>query len=259
MNVLQGGLPSWVSRTSNDVLQRQFLQAKEKEDAALTMCGGYLGECFLLGGVIDWVIFNMQEELRGKKWFKQEIKQCFNGSAKSLADTLRDCRCKSPSGSQYMIEMTDALHNALELDLFKLEQSINLELGKSGVKDSGVVSKLLLVNILFQYIQYRYDQTIEYMRGIYNAFYDSWFRYARMDRASSLWNKGVCLYIVRYEDKKVDMDSMYYVKVGLKIIGDKLHNSDVMNKVKEVALEYSVKGDTEKLLEEAKKKLYEAV
>lgn len=216
-----------------------LLLEQQKENAALLMCGGLLGDCYLMAEIIDTILqpngWDLTGKLKKQKWFKQEVKTHINKAFDELRNNISICRENSPTDSYYMMYMADSLYNLLKLDLIKLKNGILLELGNK-VKNAPVLASLLIVDILSQWISNYYDKVLKEMKdNVYSkADYNSWYYQARFSGVSYNISLALEWYAKKFmpNDINIDLNDSPFIKAGVAVIDTKMNSSEVADIIK---------------------------
>lgn len=246
------------SNATKKVLQMTDKQIQERiaqENAALTLCGGRLSNCYILSEVIESLAIDALAGFAKEKWYKQAIKKAFKTSVSELHKSIVKCNTNSVTSSDFMREVADAMGEVLEPDLFKLENAILFELNKRKIANSTSIAKMLLIQVLFDCIKATYDVVIEGMKEIYDAYYDSWYDNARCNTPSYWWGKAMDLYGKAYIPENLDLNNITAIDNGIKVISNKLYSEEVAVAVRAKAEEFAGKDDTYERLLETKKVL----
>ena len=212
-----------------------LIRKQEKENAAILMCGGLLGDCYLMAEVVDWLLTSdsLYENILKAKWCKQTIKHKFKTAVENLRKNIACSRNNSPTNPEYMMNMADSLYDELKPDLLKLTNSVVLELGKNKIQDVQLISKILVIDMLLQWITNYYDNTIKYMKNeiFSDADYNSWYYQARMTGASKWWAEAVLEFGKKHIDKVIDLNESEMIKNGITIIDKKMKDSNLSEKL----------------------------
>lgn len=212
-----------------------LIRKQEKENAAILMCGGLLGDCYLMAEVVDWLLTSdsLYENILKAKWCKQIIKHKFKTAVENLRKNIACSKNNSPTNPEYMMNMADSLYDELKPDLLKLTNSVVLELGKNKIQDVQLISKILVIDMLLQWITNYYDNTIEYMKNkiFSDADYNSWYYQARMTGASKWWAEAVLEFGKKHIDKVIDLNESEMIKNGITIIDRKMKDPNLSEKL----------------------------
>jgi len=226
-------LPERLLNNNLGISPETLIAMKQKEDAALAMCGGLLGNCYLMAEVVENLMVNSVSNYKKAKWFRQEIKYCLNKSKEELHKTIQSSIRNSPTNADYMREMADAIYDLIKLDLFKLKNAIMIELGKLNVKNTQDVSDLITIDTLLQYINLDYTDTIKYMESIHKCYYDSWYYPAKCESPWVWWSKGIKEYSKKYIQGNVDLNGIPSIQNGIAIIQRKMRSSEIADLARE--------------------------
>ena len=146
---------SLLSKVSGYISKETLIEMKQRENAALAMCGGLLGNCYLLAEVVENLMINSLNNFSKEKWFKQDIK-CYITKAKEETHiTIANSINNSPTDADYMREVADAIYEIIKPDLFKLNNAVWL-------------AKLIMkkYNIPIENVVRHYDITGKYCPGL---------------------------------------------------------------------------------------------
>ena len=61
---------SLLCKVSGYISKETLIEMKQRENAALAMCGGLLGNCYLLAEVVENLMINSLNNFRKEKWFE---------------------------------------------------------------------------------------------------------------------------------------------------------------------------------------------
>lgn len=215
-----------------------LLRRQEQENAAILMCGGLLGDCYLMAEVVDWILTNdnFYANMLKAKWCRQSIKFNFKNAVDSLRKNIVASKINSPTNAEYMMAMADSLYEELKLDLLKLTNSIVLELGKKKIQDVKTLSTILVIDMLLQWIASYYDQTIEHMKTkvFAQADYNSWYFQARMSGAVKWWDEAVKEFGKKYINEVIDLNESEMIKNGVAIIDRKMKDPELAEKLRQI-------------------------
>lgn len=252
MITLDSKVPESLVNKAQGFISPEKLQAmKQRESAALAMCGGLLGNCYLLSEVVENLMVNTIGKLKKEKWYKHQIKWYFNRAKDELHKTISNSINNSPTNGDYMREAADALYELLKLDLFKLQNAILLELNKLKIPYADYIADILVIDILLRYINMEYDDVIAYMNTIFKAFYDSWYYPAKCEGPTKLWKQGLELVSKQFVKDEVDLNGIPTIKNGIAIIQNKIHSAKIADAVKNEASQYAEDGGGQELYNKA--------
>lgn len=213
-----------------------------KESAALAMCGGMLGNCYLLAEVTEGMILDTLAKFKHEKWFKQEIKKYFNTSFSDLHSTIISSISGSPTSADYMREAADAIYTILKQDIFKLRNAVSLELNRRKVEQADILTDMITVDIMFKCISVEYDDVLQYMETIFNAYYDSWYCPAKCKSPAYWWNKGMQAFAAKYIKDTVDITNTPNIQNGIAVIQKKMHSTEIADAIRQEASKYADEG-----------------
>lgn len=242
---------SLLGKAQGYISQETLVEMKKKENAALAMCGGLLGNCYLLAEVVENLMINTIGKCKKEKWYKHEIKYYFNRAKEEIHKTIFTSISNSPTNGDYMREVADALYEVLKLDLFKLKNAILLELNKYKVTNIDLLADILVIDILLRYINMEYNDVMEYMDTIFHAFYDSWYYPAKCKGPTKLWQQGLTAYSKKYIAEQIDLNGIISINNGIAIIQHKMHSAEVADTVKTKASQYAEDGGGQALYNKA--------
>lgn len=238
-------------KLNSKISEKTIKEMKAKEQAALTMCGGLLGNCYLLAEITENIMINAIAQFKKEKWFGFQIKFCFKKSREELHNSIYRSIAGSPTNSDYMREMADATYALLKPDLFKLQNSIELELGKASVPYVKSCAEIVIVDILLRYIGLEYDDALAYMKNIFDAYYDSWYHGAKCESPAYWWNKGLKMFSDNYVKSDIDLNTVPAIQNGVYIIQKRMHDSSITEQAAKEAQKYAEDGGGEELFNEA--------
>lgn len=215
-----------------------LIRKQEQENAAILMCGGLLGDCYLMAEVVDWLLISdsLYSKMLKTKWCKQTIKHKFKIAIETLRKNITLSKHNSPTNSDYMMAMADSLYDELKPDLLKLTNSVVLELGKHKIQDTQLLAQILVIDMLLQWITNYYDNTIKYMKNeIFNAAdYNSWYYQARMTGASKRWGEAVIEFGRKYINDVINLNESEMIKNGITIIDKKMKDPNLSEKLRKI-------------------------
>ena len=242
---------SLLCKVSGYISKETLIEMKQRENAALAMCGGLLGNCYLLAEVVENLMINSLNNFSKEKWFKQDIK-CYIKKAKEETHiTIASSINNSPTDADYMREVADAIYEIIKPDLFKLNNAVLLELNKRKVQYSNSLADIVTIDILLRYINLEYDDILEYMQTIFNAFYDSWYHPARCEGPAYWWNKGMQAFAKRFVPEELNLNNLPTIQNGITIIQKRMHSTEVADAAKAEASKYADDGGGQALYEKA--------
>ena len=235
-----------------------LIRKQEQENAALLMCGGLLGDCYLMAEVVDWLLTSnsIYNRMLRTKWGKQTIKRKFKIAIETLHKSIAMSKHNSPTNSDYMMAMADSLYDELKPDLLKLTNSVVLELGKHKIQDTQLVAQIIVIDMLLQWITNYYDNTIEYMKNeVFSAAdYNSWYYQARMTGASKRWGEAVIEFGKKYINDVINLNESEMIKNGITIIDKKMKDPALSEKLCKINSD-TEEGEGRKLYDKALKSL----
>lgn len=214
-----------------------LIRKQQQENAAILMCGGLLGDCYLMAEVIDWMltpngkdIFN---KIKKQKWYKQEVKTHINQAFEELRQNISICKENSPTDRNYMESMADSLYDELQIEITKLTNAFILEIGNK-IKDSSVLASFLVIDVLAQWISNYYDSTIEHMKTevFADADYNSWYYQARFSGVSFNLGKAIEWYGKKFSSTDIDFNKSTIIKAGVTAIDRIMNDPKVAEKLK---------------------------
>lgn len=221
----------------------------ERENAALTMCGGLLGTCYLLAECVDNEMIEAFSVFQKQKWWRQTAKKHFKDAQTALRKGLSISTNNSITSPQYMKEMADAVYDALKHDIYMLQRAIAIEVTRYELGNLQVsVEKMLLMKILYQCIGEMYTIKIAAMQKVYPAYYDSWYSSAKFERASKQWNTAVSYFADHNLKVNVELNKLPTIQTGVRVILNKLESQTLTDQASEIAKEYAKDtGNSEKI------------
>ena len=224
---------------------------KQKENAALAMCGGLLGNCYLLAEVAENLMINAVSNFSKEKWYRQNIKMFFKKAKDEIHTTIASSINNSPTNADYMREVADAIYEIIEPDLFKLNNAVLLELNKRKIEYSNSAADMITIDILLRYINLEYDDVLKYMQTIFKAFYDSWYHPARCESPAYWWNKGMQAFAKKFIPEDLDLNNIPTIKNGITVIQKRMHSAEIADAAKIEANQYADDGGGQALYEKA--------
>lgn len=224
---------------------------KEREKAAINMCGGLLGNCYLLAEIAENLMVDAIARFKKEGWYKFELKQCFQKARTELHSIIARSIMNSPTNADYMREVADATYDLIKLDLFKLKNSILIEVGKGNVKYPDTCADIAIIDIILRLIGIEYDDALEYMSTVFDAYYDSWYHNAKCEGPAFWWNKGLQLFGNKYVAGKVDLNHSVAIQNGVTIIQKRMHSADIAEAASDEASKYADEGNGREMYEKA--------
>jgi len=228
----------------NRIYTKQLLlELQEKENAALTICAGVLGNCYLMLEIIDWYITNSISKIKAQPWFKFTIKQDLLKAREHIQKEIKASRRTSQSSSEYMTEMADSMYEVLKKDLLIFKNSIMLQF-KNTKYDTSTIADIIVVDTLLSWNVNYYDKTMEKMKEFYsNPDYNSWFYQARCSIGRNLWRRGLDTFARMYITETIDLDNSPLVKNALAIIDNKMNSDEIAQNLRIQNSEIENNGD----------------
>ena len=113
------------------------------------------------------------------------------------------------------------------------------------------MADIVTIDILLRYINLEYDDILEYMQTIFNAFYDSWYYPARCEGPAYWWNKGMQAFAKRYVPEELNLNNLPTIQNGITIIQKRMHSTEVADAAKAEASKYADDGGGQALYEKA--------
>ena len=242
---------SLLGKTQGYISQETLVEMKKKENAALAMCGGLLGNCYLLAEVAENLMVNTLGKLKKESWYKQAIKYSFKKSFDEIHTAIINSIRNSPTNPDYMREVADAIYEIIKPDLFKLNNAVLIELNKRKVQYSNSLADIITIDILLRYINLEYDDILEYMQTIFNAFYDSWYHPARCEGPAYWGNKGMQAFAKRFVPEELNLNNLPTIQNGIAIIQKRMHSAEIADAAKAEASQYADDGGGQALYEKA--------
>lgn len=230
---------SLLGKTHDIISPKVLIEMKQKENAALAMCGGLLGNCYLLAEVAENLMINAISNFSKEKWYRQNIKMFFKKAKDEIHTTIANSINNSPTNADYMREVADATYEIIEPDLFKLNNAILLELSKRKIEYSNSAADMITIDILLRYINLEYDDVLKYMQTIFKAFYDSWYHPARCESPTYWWNKGTQAFAKKLIPEDLDLNNIPTIKNGITIIQKRMHSAEIADAAKAKANQYA--------------------
>ena len=242
---------SLLGKTHDIISPKVLIEMKQKENAALAMCGGLLGNCYLLTEIVENLMVNTLGKFKKENWYKQTIKQYLKKSFDETHITINNSIINSPTNPDYMREVADAIYEILKPDLFKLNNVILLELNKRKVKYSKSLADMITIDVLLRYINMEYDDVMAYMNTIFKTFYDSWYHPARCEGPTYWWNRGMQEFAKKYVPDNLDLNNIPTIQNGINIIQNRIHSAEIADAAKAEASQYAEDGGGQDLYEKA--------
>lgn len=242
---------SLLGKAQGYISQETLVEMKKKENAALAMCGGLLGNCYLLAEVAENLMVNALSNFSKEKWYRQNIKMFFKKAKDEIHITIASSINNSPTNADYMREVADAIYDIIEPDLFKLNNAILLELNKRKIEYSNSMADIITIDILLRYINFEYDDVLKYMQTIFKAFYDSWYHPARCESPAYWWNKGMQAFAKKLIPEDLDLNDIPTIKNGITIIQKRIHSVEIADAAKAKANQYANDGGGQALYEKS--------
>lgn len=234
---MQGGSVSLLNTTINNPLYKVFHGQLEKEKAAMFVCGGKLGECYLLQELIDSFLNDVEGEFRKEKWSRQTIKQNFRKCRKTLQDDMSLARMNSASGSAIMRSMSDEYADRLQPKLRDIVNGVTIDLMKRRVPNARMVAMWLVADLMFRMCEARYDHVIESMQKVVPAYYDSHYNHASCRAPYRFFDLALHEYDHRYLPMQVDGNELPSLTLGLSILANQFEMLDKDASIKEAVVE----------------------
>lgn len=215
---------------ANDTLAKLY----EREQAAIMICGGQLGNCFLLGEVIDSMITDLMPQMRECPWFRQTIKHDFNQAVQMLKKTNRVSMANSPSKGDFMREIADQFYDVIKSDLFRMEQAVRISLGKHKVPNDDVMARIINVHIMLQMVKTEYESVVEYMMTLWGdkEFYQSWYGHASYSNVMHWWSKGLYGVATQIVAGTINLNEFVDIRNGVEILRRRLHDNTISDRIR---------------------------
>ena len=96
---------SLLGKAQGYISQETLVQMKQRENAALVMCGGLLGNCYLLAEVAENLMINALSNFNKEKWYRQDIKRFLKKAKEETHTTIANSINNSPTDADYMREI----------------------------------------------------------------------------------------------------------------------------------------------------------
>lgn len=216
----------------------QLEEKRTKANAAILMCGGLLGNCYLMAELIDWLLVqdNFYRNLIKAKWCNHTIKQNFKESVRQLRKDISASKDSSPTDNEYMMSMADSLYDELRPDLEKLNNSIIITLENYTVPDISLVSKAILINTLLNWIKAYYNDTINHMREkvFKEADYEAFYCTAQFTGANKWWTEAVQEFATRHLKEVIDLNESELINADIVVIDSKMRSSELAEKLAKI-------------------------
>lgn len=195
------------------------LQAREKQ--VISICGGQLGDCYILTELLNTLMVNYFSRYKKRKkqkqcsWYRELCKKYLNESFDEVVKSLTIAKGGSVSPTQYLIDFADAAEERLKPLLLELQKQVRFYLQLQNATHEEDASELLTLYALFGCINQAYEGHISFLaaqpfwdkswnkvldkpdwfNGWDEGFYDSWFDHAGLGKAFDLYNKGMIWFI----------------------------------------------------------------
>lgn len=223
-----------------------------KGENAINLCAGYLGNCYLMAEVIDWMLHSnggkIYDTIKSQKWFKFDIRKHINKSIECLHKNISTCLEAKDVNKEYNQDVADSLYEELRLDIFKMHNAIRLYLNKQKIKNNEPLACLITVSQLFLWITTEYNAVITCAKEeIFNPtdvpdYYDAWLGHLKFAEASSHWNLALEQYNKLHLKKTLNLNDMPSIKHGLLAINRKMKDGVLSKKLKEKAAAWTEEG-----------------
>lgn len=227
-------------------------KAMQMENAALVMCGGLLGSCFLLGGCIEDRMRAVLYMLGQHSWYRHQLKKAFKDAHRKLQEHLTQSKCCSNTSNEFMDEMINSTYGLLQADMDNLEKFVNIETLRYDIPHRELFVKMFAIKILFRGVKVIYRDRIASMRKVYPAYYETWYSNAAMDGPAKLWDKALDMWAERYMKEGISLVDNKSINTCMQIILDKIDSQSIADRAGEIASEYAEdKGDSAGIFNEA--------
>lgn len=179
--MINGLMPNRGQMCIRMVSDAQIESARKKSDAAMTLCGARLADCYTLLEVIDSYMVDVKSAWKHEKWYAREIKKNINRAHDALKNAIVMARSNSISSNAAMMAVSDELYANVKNDLFLIWNAVMEDCRKKDIAYSSNVAQFSVLIFLFALNRKTYDNIIEYMNGIMKECYDDWYGHARAD------------------------------------------------------------------------------
>lgn len=221
-----------INSISNELLRRlgqsrdQLLYAQKKENAALLVCSHQLTSNAILMDMVDDILVNLMSKLKKQKWFKFQTKVHLLEAAKSVNKGVHKAFNNSRVSVNYLVDVADAIDDKSKLDLLKLQNAIQLYLGKYDLSRNDLLVDMIQVYVMLSLNNQDYNNKLEAMTKIYNAFYDSWFSNVSGKSALSHWEIGLNQYLASLNLKvELNLNDSVLIRAGACALGRTVNNT----------------------------------
>lgn len=215
-----------------------FNELIKKENAAKILCGGQLSDCYFLSEMIDSLLTDVYRELKELKFFRQVPKQKAKLAWSQIKNHSSDIM--ATTDIRYAREISDNIQELIRVDLWKLINSMIMELDYHHVKHSRVLAYILLIDAMGNLSCNHYDDTIKCMKDFYAPVnYDSWYCHVRPTDFCHNWKfliQAACDYCIP-KGSNINLDDSINITNGIKIIIKKLTDSISRDDITKEAME----------------------
>lgn len=193
-----------------------LVDMQSKEQAAIFMCGGLLGDCYILQEIIDSFLTDVEAMFRKEKWYRQTLKQNFRKCIKTLRDGMATARHNGASGSDLMRCIADAYADKIQPQIKMMYLGAGSELGKhKDLKQPNIVAIWITVDTLFVYLKKQYDLTLEHMQTIFPAYYDTHYSHASGRDAHRYFTMALGEFVLQHVPSRVDANELDSINRGM--------------------------------------------
>lgn len=212
---INGGLVTKPVRRVSPLLHT-LVEQQSKEQAAIFMCGGLLGDCYILQEIIDSFMVDVEAMFRHEKWYRLTLKQNFRKCIKTLRDGMALARHNGASGADLMRYIADEYADKIQPQIKLMYLGAGSELGRyKELKEPNIVAIWITVDTLFRYLKKQYDLILEHMQAIFPAYYDTHYSHASGRDAYRYFEMALNEFDDRYIPFQLDANELDSINRGL--------------------------------------------
>lgn len=209
-----GLVPSSVQRVSP--LLNTLIEQQKKEEAAIFMCGGMLGDCYILQEIIDSFMVDVESMFRKEKWYMLTLKQNFHKCIDELRKCMASARYKGASGADLMRCVADAYDDKIQPQIRMMYLGAGSELGKyHDLEQPNIVAIWITIDTLFLYLKKLYDDRLEYMKNVFPTNYDRYYSHASGRDARRYFEMALNEFVRRYIHFRIDANNIDSINRGM--------------------------------------------
>lgn len=212
--------------------KQKLYELERKENAALIICAGVLGNCYLMLEIIDWYYTESIGRISKQSWFKNDVKYNINNSIKQVKKEIKASRRSSQSSTEYLTDMADGMYDILKQDLFIFKNSIMLAL-KDVKYDTSAIADIIVIDTLLSWNVNYYDITMKQMKEFYSMpDYNSWFYPARCTVGNIMWKRAIKSFSEKYIKGDIDLNTSDLICNAMHIIDNKMNSDAIAEKLR---------------------------